>query len=98
MSANLSRRHLCVRLGVGLMALWTWLHGRQHAAANPAASVLRRRPARRRRGTPTAAVAAARVASGIPTTPTAGCSANATSTPAPTRRPSSVARRTAPSP
>jgi hypothetical protein len=44
MSANLSRRHLFARLGGGLVALWTWLRGRQHAAANPAASVRRRRP------------------------------------------------------
>jgi hypothetical protein len=42
MSANLSRRHLFARLGGGLVALWTWLRGRPHAAANPAASVLRR--------------------------------------------------------
>jgi hypothetical protein len=42
MSANLSRRHLFARLGGGLVALWTWLHGRSHAAANPAASALRR--------------------------------------------------------
>jgi hypothetical protein len=44
MFANFSRRHLFARLGGGLAALWTWLHGRPHATANPAASVPRRRP------------------------------------------------------